>query len=108
MPDPEILRQAILARLSKVIDPETNVDVVRMHLVEDLRVSENGHVMYKFRPSSPICPIAVPLSSIIKQAIDEVDGVSGQEFKIVGHIQAEELTALFREWMASEENHHDS
>ena len=28
MPDPEVLRQAIIERLSRVIDPETGVDVV--------------------------------------------------------------------------------
>ena len=27
---------AILARLSNVIDPETNVDVIRMRLIDDL------------------------------------------------------------------------
>jgi metal-sulfur cluster biosynthetic enzyme len=34
--NPEALHQAILDRLSKVIDPETGVDVVRMRLIEDL------------------------------------------------------------------------
>ncbi len=108
MPDPEILRTAILARLAKVIDPETGVDVVRMRLIEDLTVSENGFIEYKFRPSSPLCPIAIPLSTMIKQAIDEVDGVTGQDIEIVGHIQASEFTTLFKEWMASEEKSHDS
>jgi metal-sulfur cluster biosynthetic enzyme len=35
MTSPEELRQAILQRLSAVIDPETGVDVVRMRLIED-------------------------------------------------------------------------
>jgi len=97
MPDPEVLRQAIIERLSKVIDPETGVDVVRMRLIEDLAVDENGHVTYKFRPSSPFCPIAVPLSLVIKLAVGEVDGVTGQNLEIVGYIQAIELTELLRQ-----------
>ena len=42
--------------MSKVIDPETGIDVVRMRLVEDLEVDEAGRVRYRFRPSSPFCP----------------------------------------------------
>jgi metal-sulfur cluster biosynthetic enzyme len=100
MSDSEALRQAILERLSKVIDPETGVDVVRMRLIEDLEVRADGYVTYKFRPSSPVCPIAVPLSIAIKQAVDGVPGVTGQDLEIVGYIQAEEFTALFRQWLA--------
>jgi len=108
MTDPKILHQAILERLSRVIDPETGVDVVRMRLIEDLEVNADGHVTYKFRPSSPLCPIAVPLSIAIKQAVDEVKSVTGQDMEIVGYIQAEELTALFRQWLAEQEQPNDT
>jgi metal-sulfur cluster biosynthetic enzyme len=97
MPDPEILRLAILERLARVIDPETGVDVVRMRLIEDLIVDEKGYVSYKFRPSSPFCPIAVPLSLDIQHAVAEVEGVTGQNVEIVGFIQAEELTEWLRQ-----------
>ncbi len=100
MTDPEKLKEAILKRLSEVIDPETGADVVRMRLIEDLMVDENGRVSYKFRPSSPLCPIAVPLSLMIQKAVAEVDGVTGQEFQIVGYLRAEELTRWIREALA--------
>ncbi|MEJ2711301.1 MAG: iron-sulfur cluster assembly protein [Anaerolineales bacterium] len=96
------LREAILEKLATVIDPETGVDVVRMRLIEDLEVNEDGRVTYKFRPSSPLCPIAVPLSVMIQNAVASVAGVSGQEMQVVGYIQAEELTALLREMFAGE------
>jgi metal-sulfur cluster biosynthetic enzyme len=96
MTDPEILRQAIIERLSKVIDPETGVDVVRMRLIEDLTVNEDGFVTYKFRPSSPLCPIAVPLSMDIRHAVSEVEGVTGQDLQVVGFALGEELTAWLR------------
>jgi metal-sulfur cluster biosynthetic enzyme len=97
MSDPVQLRAAILNRLSSVIDPETGVDVVRMRLIEDLTVDDNGRVSYKFRPSSFLCPIAVPLSIAMQQAVSEVEGVTEQNMEIVGYIQAEELTTLIKQ-----------
>jgi metal-sulfur cluster biosynthetic enzyme len=93
MINPENLEKVILERLARVIDPETGVDVVRMGLIEDLMVNADGYVTYKFRPSSPFCPIAVPLSSEIKHAVANVDGVTGQDMQIVGFMLAEDLTA---------------
>jgi metal-sulfur cluster biosynthetic enzyme len=91
------LRLAILKRLMDVIDPETGVDVVRMRLIEDLTVDESGRVSYKFRPSSFLCPIAVPLSIAIQQAVSEVEGVTEQNMEIVGYLQADELTELIKQ-----------
>ena len=93
------LREAVLEKLSTVIDPETGVDVVRMRLIEELSVDESGFVRYKFRPSSPLCPIAVPLSLMIREAVAAVPGVSGQDMEIVGYIQAVELTNLLRDML---------
>jgi metal-sulfur cluster biosynthetic enzyme len=99
MVNQEQMYQAVLERLSKVIDPETNTDVVRMRLIEDLVVNEEGRVSYKFRPSSPLCPIAVPLSQAIQEAVAEVDGVTGQDFEIVGYFQSEELNEILKDYM---------
>jgi metal-sulfur cluster biosynthetic enzyme len=88
------LHQAIKERLKKVIDPETNADVMRMHLVEDLTVGAEGQVSYTFRPSSPLCPIAVFLVKQIKAAVSEVPGVTAQRITVAGYMAAEELTEL--------------
>jgi len=107
MPDSETIRQAILERLSKVIDPETGVDVVRMRLIEELTVNETRRVSYKFRPSSPFCPIAVPLSLEIQNAIAEVAGVNGQEMEIVGFALGNELTKWLIEAMQDQGSSRD-
>jgi metal-sulfur cluster biosynthetic enzyme len=104
----EKTKAAIIKRLSTVIDPETGVDVVRMKLIEDLEVNEDGLVSYKFRPSSPLCPIAIPLSLVIHQAVSEVEGVSGQEFEIVGYLGAAQLTALLQEEFGKPATHLES
>jgi len=96
MSDQDVLREAILARLSSVVDPETGADVVRMRLIEDLAVDEAGVVRYTFRPSSPLCPLAVVLALSIRQAVAEVEGVTGQEIEVIGYVRAEELNAMLR------------
>ena len=104
MMDRNALREAVLTRLSTVIDPETGADVVRMRLIEDLEVDEGGVVRYKFRPSSPLCPLAVSLALSIREAVAQVAGVTGQEIKVVGYIKAEELNAMLQELAEAESN----
>lgn len=91
------LRERILLKLSTVIDPETGADVIRMRLIEDLMVDEEGVVRYRFRPSSPLCPLAVTLALQIKQAVAEVEGLMGQEIEVVGYVGAESLNELLKE-----------
>lgn len=92
------LRERILLKLATVIDPETGVDVLRMRLIEDLTVDEEaGLVRYRFRPSSPLCPLAVSLTLDICRAVAEVDGVTDQEIEVVGYVGADELNRLLKE-----------
>jgi len=92
------LKHSIIEELSQVIDPETGVDVMRMRLIEDLHVdSETGRVCYRFRPSSPLCPLAVTLVLNIREAVAGVPGVTVQEIEVVGYVGAEELNAMLKE-----------
>ena len=93
----ETLREAVIERLEEVIDPETNVDVIKMRLIEDLLVDNEGRVSYTFRPSSPLCPIAVFLVTRMKQAVAEVPGVVHQKIRVEGYVAAAELTKLINE-----------
>ena len=69
MSDSAALCEAIRERLSGVVDPETGVDVMRMRLIEDLTVADSGVASYTFRPSSPLCPLAVALALSIREAV---------------------------------------
>lgn len=103
MTDPEIVQQAIIERLEQVIDPETGVDIIRMRLIEDLNVDEDGCVSYNFRPSSPFCPLAIPLAAQIQQAVAEVPGVQQQNFAIVGFALGEDLVEWLKKAMEETE-----
>lgn len=89
-----VLKESIISRLQTVIDPETGADVIRMQLVLNLTVDDGGVVSYTFRPSSPVCPIAVYLAKEIKKAVAEVPGVEKQNITVIDYVAAEQLTAL--------------
>jgi metal-sulfur cluster biosynthetic enzyme len=92
------IKQSIVERLKQVIDPETGADVIRMRLIEDLHVDgKTGRVRYRFRPSSPLCPLAVPLALSVRDAVAGVAGVTEQEIEVVGYVGAEALNDLLKE-----------
>lgn len=93
----EDLKERVRRRLEDVIDPETGVDVVRMRLIEDLTVDDEGLVSYTFHPSSPFCPLAVSLALSIRRAVAEVEGVAKQEIEVVGYVNADQVSAILSE-----------
>jgi len=92
----DITLKAVHEKLEQVIDPETGMSVMRMRLVEELEVDDNGVVSSVFRPSSPLCPIAVPLALSIMQAINEVPGVTGQRLRVEGYSQSDQLNEILQ------------
>lgn len=92
----EQLLEDILSALRTVIDPETGADVIRMRIVADLTVDETGVVTYIFRPSSPLCPIALTLVMSVIEAIKGVPGVMDQQVTVADYIGADELNAILR------------
>ena len=61
---------------------------------EELR----AQVLERLRtPSSPLCPLAVPLGLSIRKAVGQVEEVTGQEIEVVGYVGAAELNAMLRE-----------
>lgn len=90
----ENIRQEVIDALKKVIDPETGADVVRMRLILDLQIHEDGTAEYIFRPSSPLCPIALTLVLSIIDAIKSVDAVTNQRVTVMDYVGADELNKI--------------
>jgi metal-sulfur cluster biosynthetic enzyme len=91
------LIEEVEERLRQVIDPETSMDVMRMKLVRDLKVGQDGDVELTFRPSSVLCPLGFQLGINIKEAILEVPGVTSVQVQVDGYIHAEQLKKILDE-----------
>jgi metal-sulfur cluster biosynthetic enzyme len=101
----EKIFQDVISALQEVIDPETGADVIRMRLVLDLNIHEDGTAQYTFRPSSPLCPIALTLVMSIIEAVKSVDGVMDQKVTVVDYTGAEALNAILRSLPLAKPNH---
>jgi metal-sulfur cluster biosynthetic enzyme len=88
------ISKSVINALQNVMDPETGADVVRMGLILDLEIDQNGTVSYIFRPSSPLCPIALPLVLEIIEAVKNVDGVIDQKVTVIDYVGADELNKI--------------
>lgn len=91
------LIEAVEEKLRQVIDPEMGMDVMRMRLVRDLKVDQDGDVELTFRPSSVLCPLGFQLGINIKEAVLDVPGVKSVQVQVDGYMHAEQLEKILEE-----------
>jgi metal-sulfur cluster biosynthetic enzyme len=91
------LKDKVEQVLRGVIDPGTKLDIMRMKLVRELAVDQDGRVSLTFRPSSPVCPMAFKLAYDIQTAVQQTEGVKEVEVKVAGYDRADELTEVLKQ-----------
>jgi metal-sulfur cluster biosynthetic enzyme len=80
--------------LSEVIDPETGLNIMRMDLIHNLTVTEDGDVSLIFRPSSPVCPMAYSLAGSIKKKIESLKNIRSVRIAVENFRNADHLERL--------------
>jgi metal-sulfur cluster biosynthetic enzyme len=88
------LEEQVREALGQVMDPETRLSVMRMDLIHDLRVTQDGAVSLVFRPSSPTCPMAYSLANAIKKKVAVVKRVSSIRIRVENFERASHLENL--------------
>jgi metal-sulfur cluster biosynthetic enzyme len=91
------LSEKIEDALRQVIDPETSMDVMRMQLVKNLKVNEDGSVSLTFIPSSPHCPLGFQLAINIHEAVKKVNGVTKVKVDVENFVRADEVKKILDE-----------
>ncbi|KPK71560.1 MAG: hypothetical protein AMJ84_05960 [Acidithiobacillales bacterium SM23_46] len=89
-------QSAIEKKLSKVVDPGTGLDVLRMGMIHDLNVSD-GVVSLAFGPSSRHCPLAFRLGVDVYEAVRSIEGVKRVVIRVENFDRAAELEQMLRE-----------
>ena len=75
-----ITKEQVLAQLATVMDPELHIDIVSLGLIYEVRVDQ--HVNIKMTLTTPGCPLAPVIDTMVKDAIAKLPGLSRQDIAV--------------------------
>ncbi len=70
----DVSRDAVLASLSRIQDPELRKDIVSLNMVQNLEI-KGGDVSFKIVLTTPACPLSDRIERDARQAVMSVEGV---------------------------------
>jgi len=91
------LKEKIEDALGKIVHPGTKLSIMRMKVVKDLSVDDEGVVTLTYRPSSPVSSFAFQIGRDIKKSIQQIEGVKGVEIKVSGYNRGKELMEVLKQ-----------
>lgn len=68
-------RDALIAAIKTVQDPEIPVDLYELGLIYELDIADDGAVKVVMTLTTPNCPVAETMPGMVEQAVRKVDGV---------------------------------
>jgi len=77
------IRDAVIAALRPVQDPEIRIGIVDLGLIYDAEVNDAGEVKVKMTLTTPACPYGEMLLGMAHQAAEKVEGVTKVEIVLV-------------------------
>ena len=78
---PEI-RQDIVNRLHKVIDPELGVNIIDLGLVYNISLQDEK-TLVEYTATTPGCPMRRYLQQKVEEALSEVEGVTDFDARLI-------------------------
>jgi ATP-binding protein involved in chromosome partitioning len=81
-------REAVLAALSKVQEPELRKDLVSLNMIHDLEIHGN-HVKFTIVLTTPACPLRTKIENEARQAVLSVPGVSTVDVKMESNVPSD-------------------
>lgn len=80
-------RDAVMAALSQVNDPELHRDVVSLNMIQDLTVN-GGSVSLRLVLTTPACPVRQDFQEMVENAVRNVPGVSQVRVELGADVRA--------------------
>jgi ATP-binding protein involved in chromosome partitioning len=81
----KISKDAVMAALSKVQEPELHKDLVTLNMVRDLKI-EGDKVSFTVVLTTPACPLKGQIEHESKEAVAAIPGVSSVEVKLDANV----------------------
>lgn len=76
-----ITKEAVLASLSKVQEPELHKDLVTLNMIQDVEISEEA-VSFRIVLTTPACPLKTQIEREARQAVASIPGVKRVDIKM--------------------------
>ncbi len=77
----QITKEAVLAALSTVNEPDLNQDLVTLNMVKDVQIEGNS-VSFTVMLTTPACPFRAKIEKDSKEAVMKIDGVKSVTVKM--------------------------
>ena len=81
--DNDVLKEAVIAALKTVYDPEIPVNIYDLGLIYDVSINEEQLVHIQMTLTSPGCPVAQTFPGTVEQAVNQVEGVKDCNVELV-------------------------
>lgn len=79
----EQMKEAVIAQLRTVFDPEIPVNIYDLGLIYDVSIDETYHVHIQMTLTSPGCPVAQTFPGTVEQSVNQVEGVKDCTVELV-------------------------
>ena len=81
--DTEALREAVIAALREIFDPEIPVNIYDLGLIYTIDITSDGVVEIEMTLTSPGCPVAQTFPGMVEQEIRRVPDVTAVHVELV-------------------------
>ena len=89
------LRVKIFDELSAIVDPEINVSITELELIDEVDIQEDG-VKIDLHLTSPFCPavFGFKICQDVHDNLLKIDGVDDVKVNVSNHFMAEQINNL--------------
>jgi len=92
------MRVKIFEELSKIVDPEINVSIMELQLVDNVEIID-GNVKVELHLTSPFCPavFGFKIAQDIRDNLKKIEGVKDVKVYVSNHFMAEVINKQVNE-----------
>jgi len=86
------LRVKIFDELSAIVDPEINVSITELELIDEVDIQDSG-VKIDLHLTSPFCPavFGVKICQDVHDNLLKIDGIDDDKVNVSNHFMAEQI-----------------
>lgn len=96
--DMQQVRKKIFDELTKVVDPEINVSIMELQLIDNVDIKE-GNINVDLHLTSPFCPavFGFKIAQDVKDNLENIEGIDKVLVNVSNHFMAEAINKQVNE-----------